>query len=361
MSLVRLPPRWLAGLAGGLLAALASAGEPCRVAFDMGSSGIRAGASDSPATARADIDYLAPLQAGRGLEETVAPTIAALRDLPLQAGFSARCVQVGGGFSAWRLAAQQDAAGLAATLRRIRQASGVAVLVIPQAREGAYGYAGARKVLGDRLITSHVLDIGGGSLQIAGARSSFGDALGQKAWHGELCRRLRPGEPASCPLQPLSPTELATARGLLAERLRPATRLPRPVTMTAISRPVSRGILPALERLALPGADPRGFSLAAASAAIDRLAGLDLDDMSTRVGAPPAHAAYLLSDLLLVEGLLLATGGDSLQVAETDLTNLPGLLADDRAFAWHRHYGCYLRRLQRQGPATYDSDPASCR
>lgn len=362
MSAIHLSRRLLAALACVLISALASAAEPCRIAFDMGSSGIRAGASNRSATARADIDYLGPLLAGRGLQETVAPTIAALRDLPRQAGLTARCSRIGGGFSAWRLAAQQDAAGLVPVLRRIRKESGVAVLVIPQRREGAYGYLGARQLLGDRLTTSHVLDIGGGSMQIAGERNTFGDALGQKAWHNELCRHIRNTETSPCSLQPMSDAELAAARALLAERLKGVdAALPGPVTMTAISRPVSRGILPALKRLALPGVGPNDFSLAAVTALIDRLSRLDLEDASALAGAPATHAAYLLSDLLLVEGLMQATGGDDLQVAETDLTNLPGLLADDRAFAWSRHYDCYLQRLRRQGPAAYDSNPASCR
>ena len=44
------------------------------------------------------------------------------------------------------------------TNARIHAASAVAVLVIPQLQEGAYGYTGARQLLGDRLTTSHVLD-----------------------------------------------------------------------------------------------------------------------------------------------------------------------------------------------------------
>ena len=64
--------------------------------------------------------------------------------------------------------------------------------------------------------------------------------------------------------------------------------------------------------------------------------------------------------MLLVEGLLEATRGDSLMVAEIDLTNIPGLLADERAFAWQRHYGCYLDRLRGMGLDAYASDPDSC-
>ena len=63
----------------------------------MGSSGIRAGATGTAITTQVGIDFLDPLWAGPGLEETVASTIAALNDLPLVAGFPAHCARVRGG------------------------------------------------------------------------------------------------------------------------------------------------------------------------------------------------------------------------------------------------------------------------
>lgn len=350
----------LAGLFA-LLATSAGADESCRIAFDMGSSGIRAGASGSATTTQADIDYLGPLWAGRGLEETVAPTIAALRELPDKAGFSDNCARVGGGFSAWRLAAEQDAGALAGILARIQEASGAAVLVIPQLQEGAYGYFGAQRLLGERLTTSHVLDIGGGSLQVAGPRSSYGEALGQKIWHRLLCQEIRNAESVPCELQPLTGDELAVARTLVAEKLSGVSAaLPGPVTMTAISRPVSRGVLPAVARLVPAGATADSVQRSAVTAAVNQLAGATLPETMQMVGSTSRHVAFLLSDLLLVEGLLQATDGETLRVTELDLTNLPGLLADDRAYDWGQHYGCYLERLRSLGSAAYASDPASC-
>ena len=353
--------RFAAGLVFALLGASTATGESCRIAYDMGSSGIRAGATGSAVTAQAGIDYLDPLWAGRGLEETVEPTIAALNDLPRGAGFPAGCARVGGGFSAWRLALEQDAGQLAATLARIRAASGVAVLVIPQLQEGAYGHAGARQLLGNRLTTSHVLDIGGGSLQIAGERGAWGDVLGQKAWQRRLCQEIRNSESVPCDLQPMTGAELATARSLLAELLGGvAAVLPGPVTLTAISRPVSRGVAPAVARLAPAGAAADVLQRPALSAAIDRIAGLTGSETLVATGSPRGHVAYLLSTMLLVEGVLLATGGESLKVAEIDLTNLPGLLADDHAFAWEGRHDCYLERLPALGLGAYASDPATC-
>lgn len=319
----------------------------CRIAFDLGSSGIRAGSSDSPQNAKADLDYLTPLWAGRGFAELLAPTIATLRELPQRAGFADDCARVGGGFSAWRLAFEQNPGELIAALVAIREASGVAVLVLPQAVEGSYGYHAARQVLGERLTTSHILDIGGGSLQIAGPYRSWGLALGQKAWHRLLCGELR-GAAADCALAPLSAAELTRARARLAELSADlAPTLGEPISLTAISRPVSRGVAPAVA----PFGDGR-IDRSTLAAAIAHYA--------AQPAASGEHAAYLLSDLILVEGLLVASGGDELQVAEADLSNLPGLLADDQAYAWGEHYACYLGQLARRGPAAYADDPAGC-
>jgi hypothetical protein len=351
----------LAGLAGCLLAACAFAGEPCRIAFDMGSSGIRAGEAGHPEVMRADIDYLTPLSAGRGLAEVIPLTISALRDLPTRGGFGNDCARLGGGFSAWRLAVKEDRKQLASDLAAIRMASGVTVLVIPQRQEGAYGYRGARQLLGDRLKTSHILDIGGGSLQIAGEDDAFGALLGQKLWHRELCKALRNSTQLPCALQPMTAQELDSARALLRGHLQGIARdLPQGAEMTAISSPVTRGVAPAVARQFNRPAGLGEISPAMLRATLELNAGLGLDEMAVRLGSERKYAAYLISDLLLVEGLMQATGGHDLHIAEIDLTNLPGLLGDDRAYRWAAHHDCYLQRLRKQGVGAYFSDPATC-
>lgn len=348
--------------ATALLLAMATAGadEPCRVAFDLGSSGIRAGTSDSPRTVGADIDTLGAVWAGKPPEALVEPTAAVLDDLLSLGTFDRRCARVGGGFSAWRLALAQAPDALAAALAQIHHRSGVAVLVMPPEREGAYGHFAARQMLGERLATSHVLDIGGGSLQVAGERQSFVAALGQKSWHRLLCNWLRGTTETPCALQPMDERDLTRARALLATRLADSA-LPAQTTMTAISRPVSRGVQPAVQRLAGQAPTP-GTNLHQADlqAAIAQLAPLDLASTATRTQAAASHAAYLLSDMILVDGLLRLTSDGELRVAEAAFTNLPGLLADERAFAWHDRYACYLQRLPTLGITAYASDPSTC-
>lgn len=130
--------------------------------------------------------------------------------------------------------------------------------------------------------------------------------------------------------------------------------------MTAISRTVSRGILPVVKRLVPESFGPNGLQRSAISATIAQIAGLTREETNELIGSTQANVSYLLSSMLLVEGVLLATGGESLQVAEIELTNLPGLLADDHAFDWRPKYNCYLERLQTLGIDAYASDPATC-
>lgn len=386
---MRLPSRLAAACLALIVAAFGAAahagGPACRIAFDVGSSGIRAGTSEVVHAAanaaggdertaagergerrkarapHADIDYLAPQWAGQGLAPVVAATVAALRELPVQGGFPADCARLGAGFSAWRLALGQDAAGTAVLLAQIREESGVPLLVMPQPVEAGYGYAAARALLGERLQTSHVLDIGGGSLQIAGAADNFGIDLGQKAWHRLLCQRLRPGSAPDCDLQPLSRRELAQARALLARQLRGAAAVLSPgLTLTAISRPVTRGVFPAVARLLDTPTSPAAVTRARLAEAIGQLAAMPAGEALRRLDTRPKYLTFLLSDLLLVEGVLAATGAPEIRAADVDLSNLPALLVDDQAYAWGERYGCYLARLQRWGAGAYYTDPASC-
>lgn len=342
--------------------------EACRIAFDLGSSGVRAGSTASAQTARTDIDYLADLWSDHHLDSSLPATVEAFDQLPRQAEFPANCIRVAGGFSAWRMAlAQEGADELASALEKLHRDSGVAVLVVPQKAEGRYGYVAAQGRLGGELRTSHILDIGGGSLQVAGRDSAWGGALGQKAWNRILCNQLRPGGHPPCDFRGLSAQEVAEARRLIGERLGSlAADIPVPVTLTAISRPVSQGIHPALRQLAAAGllegaVDVAGFDLEAVRAAVTQLAPLGAEERIRLTGISPPFSVYLLSDLILVEGILTATGVRRLEVSELDLSNVPGLLADDRAFAWARQYGCYLDRLRQLGEAAYDADPAACR
>ena len=340
------------------------ANEPaadCRIAFDMGSSGMRAAASGTgdvvPMPSR-DLDLLTPLMQGQRLELLMPAVESALRELPQQARLPATCRQLGGGFSAWRLAWRQDGAQLSRQLETLREHTGVAVLVIPAAVEGRYGHDSAKQALGQRLQTSHILDIGGGSMQVAGHERSFGIELGQKSWSHQLCQTLGRGSGAACQLLPLQTLELQQARDLASQRLQALPAEVGPGTLTAISRPVTRGIRSALRSLGV--AQGESISAQELGTAIDRLSTMALTEVVQLTGLAENFAPYLVSDMLLVEAVMRAMNLSSLALAETAINNLPALLRDERAFAWSQRHPCYVQRLRELGPAAYFSDPAGC-
>lgn len=355
------PAALLATFLAGLLFASHVLADGCRIAFDIGSSGVRAGSDMLTTVAQADIDYLGPQWAGRPFDTLAEPTIDTLRRLPEKAGFPRDCARFGGGFSAWRLAHAREGVAIVPTLARIAAASGTAVLIVPQQVEGAYAHASARSSLTTLTAEDLVLDIGGGSLQISGAHGSVGGVLGQKAWHRELCQALRNSDNVPCALQPLTGEELTRARSFADHRLDELAirrTLPGAGTLVAVSRPVTRGVAPAVRRL--QGSASNRLALADLTRSTTGIAALDAAATAALVDSAPRHAAFLLSDMLLVEGLLRAAGKHELGVTEADISNLPAMLADDRAYAWAERYTCYLVRLATMGINAYFADPATC-
>lgn len=309
-----------------------------------------------------DLDVLAAVNSRPGIDAVVPHTAVALRVLRAQGHWPDDCQgQVGVGFSAWRLSLQREPDDLIQALRDIRRASGVSLLVASPAQEGHYGYSGAQRALGSQLGQRRVLDIGGGSLQVTAPQAVFGMPLGQKAWHRLLCQALGRGDVVPCALQPLSGPEVASARQLAAEQLRGLPQaLGTPVDMVAITRPVSRGVAPAVQQLRqTPSADT--LARIDLSAAIEAWAGQSGQALSAAAGLPAEHAAFLMSDMLLVEGLMTAARSDTLVVAEADASNnVHSILADERAYRWAQRYECYLARLRTLGEAAYASDPHTC-
>lgn len=353
-------------LSGGfllwLLVAHAFAGS-CVVGFDVGSSGIRAGKDSGQVLLRTDVDYLALLADPYSFHVATAPTVKAINDLMLRAGDDFNgCSRVAGGFSAWRMAASKDKELLAEVIRDIYTQTGVPLLVIPQDREAVFGYVGARYLLGDQLLTSHILDLGGGSLQVVSAKESFGLPLGQKTWHETLCVKLR-GK-AQCDLQPMSEGEIEEVRDFAFLQFRGGQgKLSEPIELTAVSRPVTKTLAPIVLGLTgIPG--EKRFSLNALTASIDLLAkqtSAGLVSTLVVAGVSSRYVQFVLTDMLLVEGLLKSTGAAGLRFAEIELTNVPGLIADSQVNDWMGHFDCYLERFKKQGEDAFHTDVSTCR
>lgn len=364
-----LPLLFLLGLAG--------CAEPCRTGFDVGSSGVRVGSSCAPGTARTAIDYLADVWADNVMDATTEATIAAFRDLPGLAGLPHGDSAIAGGYSAWRLALEKgDAERLVATLAHIEARSGVRLLVIPQRVEGAYGYHAARRDLGRRLASDAILDVGGGSLQIAKADTGWGAALGQRAWRQHFCVGGGAADGGKCSPNPVGEGATDRTQSMLAPYLDEARAvLGRGFTVTAVSAPVVLGVHPILRHLAGRGsiagvADGTGFDHAALAGAIALLASRDdaailaaLDQCGEPSETPICRSRFVgtfVTDMLLLHGLMAGLDIDRIEVAEVDITNVPGLLDDPRARTWAARYPCYLERLQRLGVAAFESDPDTC-
>lgn len=343
----------------------------CRVGFDVGSSGIRVGESRRPGQARASIDYLGDVWANGTLKDSIDPTIKAFADLPARAGLPSHCRSIAGGYSAWRLALNQGHAfDVAQSLRRIHGESGVALFVIPQSVEGSYAHFAARQQLGSRLVTSHILDVGGGSVQIAGEQGGWGAALGQKAWRVRFCQDIKASPTGQCQVNPVGPDAMAQADRILAAELEKAEAfVGQGISLTAVSAPVVKTMLPVLDNLRGRGliagrVDAHGFDRIALEQAIALLG--RLDDTAIRALLADCHrcgadfVSSWVTDMLLVQAILARLQVNDLTVAEADLTNVPGLLADPRLIHWEGRFACYLTRLTAQGADAFLSDPESC-
>lgn len=345
----------------GLILALAFgqawADPPCRMALDFGSSGIRAGRSDSPREIRHDADFLTLLARSPEAADPLPVVAQALQEIDRQLS-SKHCIRMAGGFSVWRTAASTDAHSLATRLRALHDRLALPLLVIPQPREGHYGYVGTRQRLGQLDSKEVIFDLGGGSFQVASATQAFGRPLGQKIWHATLCEAMR-GHPA-CTLLPLSPVEIATGRTLVRAQLADlTTTLPPPFQLIAVSRPITRSVAPAVYRLTR--SDRPGFiALPQLRAAIYRLTDRNIEQTAALTGIPATFADRLLSDMLLLETLIEYSGNASVRVADLELSNVAGLLDDPHAWGWIKHYDCYLDRLEQHGESAFLTDPATC-
>jgi len=365
----------LAALVAALaLAACSQPPGPCRIGYDIGSSGIRVGSAAGDLDGRVSIDYLTDVWADGVIDQTGDATVEALRRL---AG-GRSCLAVAGGYSAWRLAADQGGPDrLADTLAGLHARTGVAVFVMPQAVEAGYGYYAARQQLGGRLDTPYILDIGGGSMQFAAATGGWGTALGQKAWRKMFCAQVKGSVEAECAANPVGADAVARTHAILGGVVDEARQaLGSGFAVTAVSAPVVRGIHPVLLGLAarspeLAGhVDSDGFDRIALQRAVAGLAGLTdpaivarLDGCAGREGPPECALRFVgsvVTDMLMVEAFMAGLDIPRMRVAQVELTNVAGILADSRAAAWAGRYACYLDRLRRQGIDAYLSDPAGC-
>ncbi|MBF0612986.1 MAG: hypothetical protein HQL55_17845 [Magnetococcales bacterium] len=348
----------------------------CRVGFDVGSSGIRAGTSSSDQTAKVKIDYLKDVWADNRIDETLLPTVEALRTLPKSLHVHT-CGGVAGGYSAWRYALERgDPAYIASTIKEIHRQSGVFFFVIPQDIEGSYGYRAAQRLLGDRLATPLVMDIGGGSIQFAAEDRGWGTALGQRAWRKRFCETIKNVPVSTCSTNPVGASALGLSRENLAlEASSARTALGKEITVTAVSTPVVKAMHPILKYLSeqkiISGqVNEKGFDRVALTNAIQLLSERDeagifqilnnCQDIGIRSLCNSEFASNFVTDMLLVMVFMEALEINRMEVIEAEITNITGILEDERANQWSERYDCYLQLLEKHGVEAFRIQPTQC-
>ncbi|MBF0185707.1 MAG: hypothetical protein HQM06_15155 [Magnetococcales bacterium] len=351
--------------------------ESCWLGYDVGSSGIRVAMLDSGHSAKIALDFLSFVWRDNHLQAAIPATVEALQRLPREAGLPEGCVAVAGGYSAWRLAvARSGPAQVAETLQAIAGQSGVYFFIIPQDVEGGYGYQAVQRQMGNRLTTPIVLDIGGGSLQFAGAASGWGTDLGQKSWRKRVCQQIKQDPDPNCRPNPVGLQALPQGRDLLAAEVAAAQAvLGSGFTVSALSAPVTRSIYPILAHLSAQGllagsVDAQGFERTALASAFRLLATLDEEQLRQMLGQCQSnplrkaceqpflstHVTDMLLLLLFMEGLDL----QRMEVIEAEMNNVPGLLQDPRVRQWSKNYSCYLTRLRQHGVDAFKEESSHC-
>lgn len=366
---------WLAGACGF---GFAHAENVCIHGFDVGSSGIRIGSTAAPGRAKVNIDYLDDVWVDKRIDTTIGETLDAFQTLPAKAALPTTCVPLAGGYSVWRLAAEQgDRDELAKTLKKIQAESGVYLFVIPQIIEGRYAYQMVVQSLGERLHTPYILDIGGGSLQIASANQGWGAPLGQRSWYRMFCEQIKHTPHPQCLPNPIGQDGWQQARQLLQHMIAGApAELGKGVAVTAISKPVAYGVLPVLSHLLHHGlikkgaVDASGFDREALEGGIAALAALDdeailllLDGCRGPAFKSPCQKpiiSTMVTDMLLLQSLMETLEMPRLEVSQADITNVDGIMADAQAMAWSKQFDCYLERLRTVGTSAYLTDPSQC-
>lgn len=345
-----------------MLGGTVHARSECLTVFDVGSSGVRTGNSETQLRSRAPLEFLRTVWATGTLDPLLPDLVKILNDLPRQAHYKGSCLKLAGGFSAWRLALDKNPQALIAVLEKVQQDTGVYVVVIPQAVEGSYAWVGAQQRLGADLKTEYVLDVGGGSFQLSGQRESIGLPLGQKSNRRAVCLGLELDGGERCLLLPLSAEQRLGAKDLLLDRLKAAGQLSDATSIeaTAVSRPVTRGVMPFANRVLQLGESNRVLTAQQVASVSEQLSQMDVKQVTQMMGGAEDMHEYLMSDLLLLEAVMQHARISRLHAHEADINNVPGLMQDQNLKLASQAYPCYLDWLSKVGIQAYALAGSHC-
>lgn len=232
---------------------------------------------------------------------------------------------------AFATSAVREARNGDAVLARIAQTAGVDVDVLSGTDEARLTFLAARRWCGWSAGTLLVLDIGGGSLELAHGLDEEPDAaVSVPLGAGRVSRHLLPGDPPS-------PETIRSARRQIRARLaadmRPLLRVGRPDRVLGSSKTFR-----SLARIggAAPSGDgpyvARSLSRAAVTEIVARLAPMTAAERSQLHGVSQARSTQVLGGALVAEAAF-----DLLRVDELEIC------------PWALREGVILRRLERMG------------
>lgn len=345
-------------------------GHPCVVAFDLGSSGIRVGATHSDLIVESRFDYFGAYMKSGSMDGSLSQLVDSLKTLLDKTESNSECRRLAGGFSVWRMSLAKEPDRLKAMLKSIHDTTGVAIFVITQSREGRYAFEAAKAKLGSKLDTTHILDLGGGSFQVSDSSGGVGLQLGQKSVYQLLCQQLkmiRSSAPESdCSLDALSTSELESLRQYMREHLKIqlpdlVCALPHCVkSLTAISRPVTKGVYPMLGKLGMVSR-PGVMLQSELSAAINSIAPLSLSGLTSKLDLHGNFSQFLISDSIFLEAVTKQFELSEIKVAEVEVNNVYGLSRDITLQSLSSRFDCYLFQISSSQSTDFEAMEHTCR
>ncbi|GAA6524833.1 Ppx/GppA phosphatase family protein [Intrasporangium sp. DVR] len=233
---------------------------------------------------------------------------------------------------AFATSAMREAPNGEAVIDRVRQQTGVSLEVLSGVDESRMTFLAVRRWFGWSSGRLLVIDIGGGSLELASGIDEEPDvAISLPLGAGRLTRERLAGDPPS-------PDETRTVRAYirtsLAQQVRPLLKAGTPDRAVGTSKTMR-----SLARIAgaAPRDDgpfvPRELRRSDLGTIVDKLKGLDVTARTSLPGVSAARAHQLLAGALVAEAAMDLLGVDRLDICP-----------------WALREGLILRRLDHLGP-----------
>jgi exopolyphosphatase/guanosine-5'-triphosphate,3'-diphosphate pyrophosphatase len=248
------------------------------------------------------------------------PMERALATLDVFAQFARASGLTADALDAVATSAIRDAENAEAFLKRARERSGLPIRVLSREAEAHYGYLAAAN--STRLTDGCVLDLGGGSMQLVRVAGRLACESG--SWR---VGTVRMSERFLPPNGPAKRRQLQQLRDHVAGELEQAEWLTKAHGSCEGQRLVGiggtvRNLAAAAQRAAgLPSNGVQGMVIdrEALGELVQRLAALPAAERASVPGIKPARADLILAGAVVVEGVLLAGGFDTLETTEAGL------------------------------------------